>query len=484
MGVTGEGIMVALASHTRRVVVVAALVLSAASCSRPGAKTVTSATTGSGLRQPITATAGKTVELVAKRMAMPLRDGSSAPMWGFCASDACSDAWAPGPTIIASAGDSLDIKLTNNLPVATSLVVLGQNGGGLGKPTMMPSPAHPGQSYTTFPGNAPAGDPTAGPTFVPPKQGDRVRSFGTEVPPATADAPSTTLHWDKLKPGTYIYETGTLPSLQVPMGLYGVLVVVEKAPSASGSGVIYGNVSYDADATLLFSEVDAVQNAAVDKAAQAGSDVNLRFNDPSCGDHCYPAAVNYAPTYFLINGRAFDKTAPQNAELDVPGTRASGNVLVRLANAGSRTHIPALVGLTMSLVAEDGNRLPGSFRLQNEVLLTAGKSYDVLVSPPSADGKAYDAGTFPLFDRALNLSSGNKTDGGMQAFLLVNHDAAVAAGAQAGDPGMLPIAVTPPSSTTRSRSRTTRPSTAASSPTTSPSARSRSRRTPATAPSR
>ena len=30
---------------------------------------------------------------------------------------------------------------------------------------------------------------------------------------------------EALKPGTYLYETGTHPSIQAPMGLYGVVVV-------------------------------------------------------------------------------------------------------------------------------------------------------------------------------------------------------------------------------------------------------------------
>jgi len=182
-------------------------------------------------------------------------------------------------------------------------------------------------------------------------------------------------------------------------------------------------VSYDADATLLFSEIDPVQNLAVDNAAAAGADVNKIFNDPTCtsATPCYPAAVNYAPTYFLINGNYFDKTAPENTAIALPGLRSSGNVLVRLANAGSRTHIPSIVNLPMALVAEDGNPLPGKTRLQNEVLLSAGKTYDVLVKPPPTTGSSYDPNTYPFFDRALSLTTDNNLNGGMQGFLLVNN---------------------------------------------------------------
>ena len=168
----------------------------------------------------------------------------------------------------------------------------------------MASPPHTAQGQTTWPANGAA-------TFTPPAQGSRASSFGTEV----ANGTLATLTWNNLKPGTYLYETGTLPSIQAPMGLYGVLIVTQ-APVPAGvnpftPGKAYPGMSneaaYDADASLLFSEIDPVQNAAVDRAAVAGTAVTLRFDDPTCAPNCYPAAVNFTPTYFLINGQAFDK---------------------------------------------------------------------------------------------------------------------------------------------------------------------------------
>ena len=402
-------------------------------------------------------TCNSTVSLTAQRMTTALRDGTLAPMWGYCVTGAAScsvtpatatspailPTWAPGPTIVVPAGNSLTISLTNALPVPTSLVVPGQFGGGLGAPTTMPSPAHAGQNFTTFPGNG-----SATPPFTPPAQGPRVRSFGAEV----AAGEVKTLSWTNLQPGTYLYETGTMPSLQAPMGMYGVLVVttppagtcsVTTATTCSTSaecpsgetcntstpGTAYPGVSYDDDAALLFSEMDPVQNAAVDAAASAvpTTDVNLRFNDPSCTPHCYPAAVNYTPTYFFINGHSFDRTAPQDTAFLVAdsATYSAKQILVRLLNAGSRTHIPSIVGLPMALVAEDGNLAPGNPKIQNEALLTAGKTYDVVVKPPpTAAGTTYAPGTYPVFDRALSLSTANHPDGGMQGFLLVDHAAA------------------------------------------------------------
>lgn len=371
-----------------------------------------------------------TVNLTAQRMSTTLPDGTRVPMWGYCTTGSCGTAWTPGPTITVpydASGTTLKINLTNTLPMPTSLVILGQYGGGLGTVARMPSPTHATQTTTTFPSNG-----VASPAFVPPLQAARARSFATEVPAGAATA--TTLTWNKLKPGTYVYETGTLPSLQAPMGLYGVLVVTQApVPASTTQSFAPGNAYpgsamgvYDADAALLFSEIDPVQNQAVDAAAVAGTDVNKRFNDSACVPNCYPAAVNFTPTYFLINGQAFDKTHPERSTFSVAATpdSSSGNVLLRLMNAGLRTHTPTLIGLGMSLVAEDGNLAPGNPKLQNEVLLPAGKTYDVLVTPPKvtpvpATGPAFAPATFAVFDRQLSLTTANQPDGGMQGILQV-----------------------------------------------------------------
>jgi FtsP/CotA-like multicopper oxidase with cupredoxin domain len=95
---------------------------------------------------------------------------------------------------------------------------------------------------------------------------------------------------------------------------------------------------------------------------------------------------------------------------------------VRFVNAGLRMHVPSIVGAQtgtvagFSLIAEDGNPLPGSARVQSEVFLAAGKTYDVMVNVPAAGGSA-----LPVFDRELSLS-GNATarDAGMLAYLGIN----------------------------------------------------------------
>lgn len=374
-----------------------------------------------------------TVNLTAQRMSSVMPDGNNVQMWGYCTTGSCTAAWAPGPTITIpydATGTNLQINLQNNLPMPTSIVILGQLGGGLGAITRMPGPVHAGQTNTTFPGNG-----TAGIAFTPPSQSDRVRSFATEVPIGAATP--TSLTWNNLKPGTYIYETGTLPSIQAPMGLYGVLIVTQAPVDATATtALVAGNaypgastaVTYDTDTVMLFSEVDPVQNRAVDAAAMDNADLTKRFNDPTCSPNakCYPAAVNYTPAYFMINGQAFDKTHPEKSAFPVAASTAaaSGNVLVRMLNAGLRTHIPTVVGLGMSLVAEDGNVAPGIPKIQSEVLLSAGKTFDIVVkplqvTPAPATGAAFAPATFAVFDRKLNLTTANQPDGGMQGIIQV-----------------------------------------------------------------
>ena len=251
------------------------------------------------------------------------------------------------------------------------------------------------------------------------------------------------------------------------MGLYGVLVVTA-APSGSNAGTAYpasgtaSAVQYNADVALLLSEIDPVQNAAVSAAVNApafsetlvwsgqpGGCGNPAYVPSSTSPACYPPAVNYTPLYYLFNGVAFSKTSATLSLFPASaGTAAApiaGTVLVRFVNAGLRMHVPSIVGATttpaivpagstaaavpgFSLVAEDGNRVPGVTRVQSEVFLPAGKTYDVMVNVPAAGGTA-----FPVFDRELSLSANAVArDSGMLAYIGINGSDIPAAGALTG----------------------------------------------------
>src|SRR5437762_1971657 len=337
------------------------------------------------------------VNLTAAPATGRMPDGTAVPMWGYscdpgqpagtctalnkavAAATAPAGTWSP-VLITVPTGQDLQIHLTNSLSFAggnipTSLVIVGQLGGGLGSTaTSTASPDHSKAQAVTWPiaGDAPGvplGTTPLSTLGTPPIQGTRVQSFSTEVVVGTPKS----LCWGvcgaggpALKPGTYLIESGTHPSIQGPMGLYGILVVTT-APGTGTAGTAYGTgttaVTYNADIPLLLSEIDPVQNAAVQAAVlKAGFSETRVWSGlyGGCGNPvlanghanptyqtCYPPAVNYTPLYYLINGRGFDKTAP-SASVYAPTSSTvavGGTVLVRLVNAGLRMHVPAQAGV-------------------------------------------------------------------------------------------------------------------------------------------
>src|SRR4029077_17564949 len=279
-------------------------------------------------------------------------------------------------------------------------------------------------------------------TNCPPSQPNRVQSFGTEVA-ATGVAPvglqvasPGALTWNALKPGTYLIESGTHPSIQGPMGLYGVLVVTQAPAAGPTPGIAYTSagvpINYDSELPLVLSEIDPVQNGAVATAVGTTgfSETMVWSGQPGgCGNpasatyqQCYPPAVNYDPRYFLINGVSFDQSASGKSQFATTPSGAAGSILVRFVNAGLRMHVPSIVGAQtgspavagVSLIAEDGNALPGVFKVQSEVFLAAGKTQDVLVNDP-ATYTPTALSALAVFDRHLSLTTNTRRGGGMMA---------------------------------------------------------------------
>ena len=220
-------------------------------------------------------------------------------------------------------------------------------------------------------------------------------------------------------------------------------------------------MTYNAEVPFEFSEIDPVQNRAVDQAVRTNgfsetmvwSGMVGACGNPSSSSYhqCYPPAVNYTPFYFLINGQAFDKTHAANSLFSATAggtpsapvttgipTAAGSTVLVRLVNAGLRMHVPSIVGSTtqgfngagaaaavagFTLIAEDGNPIPDASgtkvapRVKTEVFMAAGKTYDVMVNVPTSA----TAPALPIYDRELALSANSSVrDAGMLAYIGVN----------------------------------------------------------------
>lgn len=324
--------------------------------------------------------------------------GAAITMWGYASCDSsfttCDPVTVPGPAINVPATDtSLTIHLSNALSQPTSLVI-----DGLPMPTNSTGDLLAAVKY-------PSGDRFEG----------RVRSLTAEA----ASGATMDYHWSAVKPGSFLYRSGSHMQVQDQMGLYGAVshnaVDPVAGPGPATPGQAYGAGSaFLKDVTLLYSEIDPVIHAAVaankfGPYLSAGVDqCALPVSAPSTlpsGWVC--SAVNYEPKYFLINGKTYDGSG--NTEF---ATASIGQkTLLRLLNAGLQTHVPVLNGLDMTLVAEDGNQYPYA-KTQYSAFLPAMKTIDAIIQP-QANGR------LSLIDHMLNLTNNGAAPGGMLAFLNV-----------------------------------------------------------------
>jgi hypothetical protein len=243
--------------------------------------------------------------LCASASTLNLPDGSAVSIWGYAADDdadlgnGCGGPVVlPGPTLAAPDGN-LTIHLRNDLPEPTSIVISGQ---------ALPTGSQPTWS-----------DGSSGPRTTP---GQRVRSFGAEVPPGAV----ATYSWPSLVgTGTLLYHSGTLPQKQVYMGLSGLVT------KDAGPGLVHPGVPYDHAVTVFYSDIDPNFNAAV----AAGT---------------LTTAIDRHPTWFLVNGAPY----AAGATPDIPAGPIGGRTLLRLASTASETHVAVLQGLTMTIHGEDG----------------------------------------------------------------------------------------------------------------------------------
>lgn len=295
--------------------------------------------------------AEKVYNLEANVTAITMPGGVDIVMWQFF--DADGDPGAANPRLIVPPGDSLRINLKNNLPEPASIMI-------------------PGQAM-------PLDGASATPQVVRNTDG-RIRSFVHETGPGETMA----YVWSGVRPGTYLYETGTHPAVQVQMGLYGA-ITIDAAP-----GEAYPSQAYDRDVVLLYSEIDPALHAAV--------------ADGTYGTAAYPSTIHYEPKYFLINGLPYSEPA------GAPPTATAGErVLLRFLNAGLKTHSPTLLNAYVSVIAEDGNLYPYA-KEQYSVFLSAGKTQDAVFVPAVAH-------RYAIYDHSGGLGNPGLVPGGMIAYV-------------------------------------------------------------------
>ncbi len=306
--------------------------------------------------------------LRAEPLTVTMPGGVGVPMWGYALDGssctaippATCQASVPGPALTVPVGDSLlTIHLKNDLTANTSIVI-------------------PGQAANMVPVK-----------FTDSSGRQRVSSFTHET---LAGGGTADYSWTSMKPGTYLYHSGTHPQVQVQMGLYGGVT------KDFAIGEIYPGATYSNEVTLIYSEIDPALHTAV-ATTNYGTGTAM------------PSTLNYQPRYFLINGKPFQPGDPAVANL-IAGQRT----LLRFINAGLQTHVPVINGMSMRIIAEDGNPYPwpANPREQYSVMLPAAKTIDAILVPLAAGG---GASRYAIYDRRMGLSNNGAADGGMLAFL-------------------------------------------------------------------
>ncbi|PKN29472.1 MAG: hypothetical protein CVU64_08075 [Deltaproteobacteria bacterium HGW-Deltaproteobacteria-21] len=247
---------------------------------------------------------GTTFNLRAKADYISTSDGGSYLMWGY--SNGTGRMQYPGPTLIVNQGDTITVRLTNQLTVKTSIVF-------------------PGQKVTTIGGVA-----------------------GVLTQEAAAGGGVVAYRFVAEQPGTYLYRSGTNASLQVEMGLVGALIVRPTGYNASSNKIAYNHPdsAYDREVLYILTEMDPL----IHNAVAFGLPVDM---------------TTYFPTNWFINGRNWPDvltenfvpwlpTQPYNC---LPVMHPGERVLLRCIGAGVDTHPMHFHGNDFDAIAEDGRLL-------------------------------------------------------------------------------------------------------------------------------
>ncbi|MBC7234779.1 MAG: multicopper oxidase domain-containing protein [Chloroflexi bacterium] len=213
-----------------------------------------------------------TFTLTTKTGYITIPDGNAVFMWGFSEGD--KPFQHPGPVLCVNQGDTVTIVLHNTLPEDVSIIFPGQE-------------------------NVMANGQPSQPVF------NGVGELVSLAPVAPANGGSVTYSFLASKPGTYIYESGTEPAKQVPMGLFGTIVVhptLDPLPMTdpyTGQPIAYAyndiGAAYNPETEylLVISEIDPMLNMATEQGYQ------YNMND-------------YTPRYWNYNGRSFPDTVADN----------------------------------------------------------------------------------------------------------------------------------------------------------------------------
>ena len=151
----------------------------------------TSASAQSAQSDGMVCTSGPNFSLTSHTGYIGTPDGNVVFMWGL--SSGADDFQYPGPVLCVNEGDTVTVVLHNTLNRGISLIFPGQE-------------------------NVLADGQPDGPVF----NGTNLVSLAKV---AGANGGTVTYSFVATRPGTFLYQSGTDPAIQVPMGLFGAIVV-------------------------------------------------------------------------------------------------------------------------------------------------------------------------------------------------------------------------------------------------------------------
>jgi FtsP/CotA-like multicopper oxidase with cupredoxin domain len=293
---------------------------------------------------------GPIFNLTASEGYISIADGGSVYSWGYSANGTMQ---LPGPTLIVTQGQTVEVTLTNNLPAAAGNVSI------------------------VFPGHS-------------------VSVAGGQEGLLTQEAPtgeSVTYTFTAGQPGTYQYHSGTRPDLQVEMGLYGALIVRPSATSmtaaacaapgyadAVNSGAAYGHpdTCFDREYLFLLSEIDLqVHQAAEDQATGPGP---IDIGTGELSSEYWLLNGRAGPDTLAATGSALLRNQPYNI---IPRMHPGEKLLLRIVGAGREMHPFHTHGNHVRVLARDGRLLEST---------TPGElAGPLLFTVPSVPGGTVDA---------------------------------------------------------------------------------------------
>jgi FtsP/CotA-like multicopper oxidase with cupredoxin domain len=311
-------------------------------------------------------TTGPTFNLTTHDGYIGTPDGNVVYMWGL--SSGADPFQYPGPVLCVNQNDTVTIILHNTFDRDVSLIF-------------------PGQEGVTADGQP------DGPVF----NGSNLVSLAKVAP---ANGGSVTYSFVASQPGTFLYQSGTDPSIQVPMGLFGALVV----RPTMGANYMYNRADTQFDPNReylsLLSEVDPI----LSQRMEAGQPFNSK---------------NYHPRYWFINGRGFPDTIAPNFASWLPG-QPYGSLTIIEPWESTLNPIPAAIrylsvgsidypfhphGNNVRIVGRDGMPLesgPDTLAFDKySIPVGPGQTWDALFS--WYDPEAYDSITAPISVTFPNL---------------------------------------------------------------------------------